>query len=85
MSYEFLYTAKVLLIKLIFNIKKKTADLKLQYRISRNNSSIISYNSDIAFSNIHRKTPVLKCLFNKVAGLRPAALSKRDSSTSVFP
>ena len=39
------------------------------------------------FRNIHRKAPVLESLFNKVADLetwRPATLSKRDSSTSVF-
>ena len=39
------------------------------------------------FRNIHRKTPVLESLFNKVADLetwRPATLSKRDSTTSVF-
>ena len=35
----FLYAATVLLIKLIFYIKnKKAVDLKLQHRISRNNS-----------------------------------------------
>ena len=35
----FLYAATVSLIKLIFYIKnKKTADLKLQHRINRNNS-----------------------------------------------
>ena len=28
---------------------------------------------------------VLKSLFNKVAGLRPATLSKRDSNTVCFP
>ena len=36
------------------------------------------------FFKIHRKTPVLKCLFNKIVGLRPAALLKRDSSKGVF-
>ena len=28
---------------------------------------------------------VLKCLFNKIAGLRPVALLQRDSSKSAFP
>ena len=28
---------------------------------------------------------MLKCLFNKSAGLKPAALLKRDSSKSAFP
>ena len=37
------------------------------------------------FFKIHRKTPVMKCLFNKIAGLRPAALLKSDSSKGVFP
>ena len=36
------------------------------------------------FFKIHRKTPVLKCLFNKIVGLRPAALLQRDSSKGVF-
>ena len=31
------------------------------------------------FRNIHRKRPVLKCLFNKVSGLQSA-----DSNTGVF-
>ena len=34
---------------------------------------------------IHRKTPVLECLFKKVEDLRPATLLKRHSSTGVFP
>ena len=32
----------------------------------------------------HRKTPVLKSLFNKVVGLRPVTLLKRDSNAGVF-
>ena len=36
------------------------------------------------FQKIHSKTPVLEPLINKVAGLRPAALRKRDYSTLVF-
>ena len=28
--------------------------------------------------------PALKCLFDKIAGLRPAALLKRDSSKGAF-
>ena len=44
----FLYATKVLLIKLIFYIKnKKAVDLKLQDRISRNNS----------FSNVENASP----------------------------
>ena len=35
------------------------------------------------FSEIHRKTPVLKCLFNKVQGLRPAA-SLKNTPAEVF-
>ena len=31
-----------------------------------------------------KKTPVFECLFNKVAGLRPATLLKIDSNTGVF-
>ena len=38
------------------------------------------------FCNIHRKTPVLESLFNKVAGLTscPATLLKRDFNKGVF-
>ena len=36
------------------------------------------------FTKIHRKTPLLESLFNKVAGLKTATLLKRDSSTGVF-
>ena len=31
------------------------------------------------------ETPVLKCLFNKIAGLRPVTLLQRDSSKGAFP
>ena len=34
---------------------------------------------------IHREKPVLKCLFKKIACLRPAALLKSDSSKGFFP
>ena len=30
------------------------------------------------------ETPVLKCLFNKIAGLRPVTLLQRDSSKGAF-
>ena len=33
---------------------------------------------------IHKKAHVLESLFNKVEGLRPKSLSKRDPSTGVF-
>ena len=33
---------------------------------------------------IHRKITMPESLFNKVAGLRPATLLKRDSGTGVF-
>ena len=33
---------------------------------------------------LHRKTPVLESLFNKVTGLRHATLLKRDSITGIF-
>ena len=36
------------------------------------------------FHKIYRKTPVLKSLFNKIAGPMPATLIKRDSNTGVF-
>ena len=36
------------------------------------------------FRKIHIKIPVVKSLFNKNSGLRPATLSKRESITSVF-
>ena len=35
-------------------------------------------------SNLFGKTPVLKSLFNKIAGLRPATLLEKDSNTGVF-
>ena len=35
--------------------------------------------------NVYRKALVLEPLFNKVAGRRTAALSKKDSSTGAFP
>ena len=35
------------------------------------------------FPKFHRKTFVLESLFNKVLGLQPAALIKRDSSPAV--
>ena len=35
----------------------------------------------LILTKIHRKTPVPESPFNKVAGLRPAALLKRDSGT----
>ena len=38
----------------------------------------------LKFHNIHRRTPVLESLFNKVALFRPATFLKRDSSTIVF-
>ena len=34
--------------------------------------------------NVHKKTPTLESLFNKVAGLRPATLFKKDSNTGAF-
>ena len=34
--------------------------------------------------NIHRKTPALESLFNKVEGFKPATLLKGDSNTHVF-
>ena len=36
------------------------------------------------FPNMHRKRPVLKSLFNKVSGLQPAALSKKQTPTQMF-
>ena len=36
------------------------------------------------FRKFHRKTPVLESLFNKVAGLSPATVLKRDPNTSAF-
>ena len=33
---------------------------------------------------IYRKTPVLESIFNKVVGLGPASLLKRDFNTGVF-
>ena len=36
------------------------------------------------FGIFSKKTPVLESLFNKVAGLRPTTLLKRDSNAVVF-
>ena len=36
------------------------------------------------FRQIHRKALVLEPLFNKIAGMRPSTLLKRDSETGVF-
>ena len=36
------------------------------------------------FRSIHRNTPVLDSLYNKVGGLHPATFSKRDSSAGAF-
>ena len=33
---------------------------------------------------LHKKTPVLELLFNKVADLQPATFLKRDSKIGVF-
>ena len=33
---------------------------------------------------IHRETPVLESLFNKVGGLKPCNFIKRDTDTGVF-
>ena len=38
----------------------------------------------LKFRTIQKKIPVLESLFNKVAGLKAAALLKRDSNTGVF-
>ena len=45
---------------------------------------VIQKNSSKNFRNIHRKTPVLESLFNKVAGLQTCNSFKKDSNTSVF-
>ena len=36
------------------------------------------------FAKIHRKTPAPRSFFNKIAGLKPVALLKRDSGTGLF-
>lgn len=35
------------------------------------------------FSKVHRKTPALESIFNKIAGLQPLNLFERDSGTGV--
>ena len=52
--------------------------------ISINDNKISSNSPNKVFRNIRRKRAVLKSLFNKVSGLQPAALSKRDSITGAF-
>ena len=37
------------------------------------------------FRKIHSKTPVPESLFNKVAGLRPVNLTKKETLAQVFP
>ena len=48
------------------------------------NSELHHFQKQSLADVLHRKTPVLECLFDKVAGLRRANLLKRDSSTGVF-
>ena len=38
----------------------------------------------LKFLKVHTKTPLLEYLFNKVEGLRPVPLLKRDSSKGFF-
>ena len=36
------------------------------------------------FRNIQRKTPLLDCLFNKVAGMKACNFIKKETSTEMF-
>ena len=48
------------------------------------NSELHHFQKQSLADVLHRKTPILECLFDKVAGLRRANLLKRDSTTGVF-
>ena len=56
----------------------------LHYRFRRSRSEVLCKKMLLIISQNSQETPVSESLFNKVAGLRPATLSKRDSGTDVF-
>ena len=56
-----------------------------QKKISTTNNTISISSHQKVFRNINRKRPVLKPLFNKVAGLQPAALSEKRLQHRCFP
>ena len=53
--------------------------------MSTNNNKILSNSNQKLSPNIYGKRPVLKCVFNKVSGLQPAALSKKRLRHRCFP
>ena len=62
----------------------KRNKVQLQYRSIRPDEFCLKGFFKVFFLKIHRKTPVLQSVFNKLAGLRPATLLKRDSDTGVY-
>ena len=61
--------------------KKNNSSIK---KIFTNNNKISTNSHQKVFRNIQWKRPVLKPLSNKISGLQPTGLSKKDSDTSVF-
>ena len=56
-----------------------------RFSVKQSSRGVLQKKRSWKFFMIHRRTHVLKYLFNKVTGQRPAALSKRDSRIGVFP
>ena len=63
---------KVLNFEILFSIRKQI----FRKVFSKNKSIIDIYQGLSEICNIHRKTPVLESLLNKVAGLRWSVLQK---------
>ena len=72
----------------IYDLKEKCMKsffLQIKWRIQRQLFKDAHQNRcSWKFRKFHKKTPVLECFINKVAGLRPATLFERDSKTQVF-
>ena len=75
--------------RLIINIRAYKYTIKSiigysQFRWTQPQKVICKGRCSEKFHKLHRKTPVLESLFNKVAGLIPATLLKRDAIAGVF-
>ena len=58
---------------------------KMNEKIQRQSSAdVLSKKGSYKVCKIHTKTPVVEPFFNRVTGLRPVTLLKRDSSAGVF-
>ena len=62
---------------------KQNQDRQRKNRISRRSQMFLKIGVPKNFKNFTEKIPVLESHFNKVVGLRPAMLLKRDSNTDV--